>query len=146
MYNSGQGIAHSKSGETLETNDGGKNWFLIEANDELLISGQPLWSAEIYCSVMATIDGGTTWTPYLQEQQEHFCLVYFKDNNTGWNIAGDFLNKVVSDINEYLNNDDIESLLDNPHQCTEYFTNIDSGWALGWCIGNFKNLKGISVE
>jgi hypothetical protein len=88
---------------------------------------------------MRTTDGGFTWLPYLLEQQEHFCLVYFKDNNTGWKVAEEFLNKVVSIINTHVLNDDIQSLVDQPNQCTEYYTSVDSGWALGWCVKNYQN-------
>lgn len=139
FYNSDSGIAKSNSGETFITTNSGKNWTLNTDVDESEAPTQPFWTAEIYCSVMQTNDGGNTWTPYLHDQQEHFCQVYFKDKNTGWKVAGEFLNKVVNNINKCLGNDDIETLLDQPHQCTEYYTDIDSGWALGWCVGSFEN-------
>jgi len=146
FINSTDGFAKSKNGETFVTTNNGKNWTLNKNTPQLETQKQPLWSAEIYCSVMQTIDGGNTWSPYYLEEQEHFCKVYFKDNNTGWKVAEEFLNKVVFTINEYIGKDDTKLLVDHPHQCTEYYTNIDSGWALGWCVGNFENFQGISME
>ena len=87
---------------------------------------------------MKTDDGGITWEPYLQEPQEHFCMTYFKDENTGVKVAEEFLSKVVNIINEYWNKGEVDSLLNAPVQCTEYFTNAHSGWALGWCVRSFK--------
>lgn len=139
FYNSNIGFAKSNSGETFVTTNSGKNWTLNKDINQSEVPTQPLWSAEIYCSIMRTTDGGSSWVPYLQEQQEHFCMVYFKDRNTGWKVADEFLIKVVNSINTFIENDNIELLVDQPQQCTEYYTNIDSGWALGWGVGNFES-------
>jgi photosystem II stability/assembly factor-like uncharacterized protein len=139
FFDSNNGVAKSQFEETLVTNDGGQSWSPSARTQKKKEPASYLWSAEIYCSVMRTNDGGTTWVPYLQEPQEHFCMVYFKDNNTGWKVAEEFLSKVVNTINTYINNDNIKSLVDQPHQCTEYYTNVDSGWALGWCVRSFEN-------
>jgi hypothetical protein len=139
FFDSHNGTAESQLQETLRTNNNGKSWFPAVITDKKIEPANYLWSAEIYCSVMRTNDGGTTWIPYLQEPQEHFCMVYFKDNNTGWKVAEEFLNKVVNKINTCIENDDIESLVDQPQQCSEYYTNVDSGWALGWCVRDFEN-------
>lgn len=139
FFDSNNGIAESKSGEMLKTTDSGDHWILNEGKDLGNVPSKVLWSADIYCSVMRTNNGGVTWEPYLQEQQEHFCNVYFKDQNTGWKVAEEFLNKVVNTIDDYLKKDDIKSLLNQPHQCTEYYTNVDSGWAVGWCLNSFEN-------
>lgn len=139
IFDTNNGVAESKFEETLETNNSGKSWLPVATTETKTEPTNYLWSVEIYCSIMKTSDGGTTWIPYLQEPQEHFCTVYFEDHNTGWKVAEDFLIKVVNTINMYIENNEIESLVDKPHQCTEYSTNIDSGWALGWCIREFKN-------
>ena len=138
FFNSNNGIAESQLEESLETKDGGHSW-LPAITEKKKEPSDYLWSAEIYCSAMRTIDGGLTWVPYLQEPQEHFCLVYFKDNNTGWKVAEEFLSKVLSTIKTYINDGGIKLLVDQPHQCTEYYTSIDSGWALGWCVRGFEN-------
>ena len=139
FFSTSNGIAESQFDETLETIDNGGSWSLRAITDKKKQLSNYLWSAEIYCSVMRTTDGGITWVPYLKEPQEQFCTVYFKDKNTGWKVAEEFLNKVVNTINTYIQNDEIESLVDQPHQCTEYYTNVDLGWALGWCIRGFEN-------
>lgn len=139
FFDSNIGVAESQLQETLKTNDSGKSWLPVARTENEIAPNNYLWSAEIYCSVLMTSDGGSSWIPYLKELQEHFCMVYFKDNNTGWKVAEEFLNKVVNTINTYVENDDIELLVDQPHQCTEYYTNVDSGWALGWCLRDFEN-------
>lgn len=138
FLNNQEGTATSNSGELLITTNGGENWNLITSVKKFVNSNDYLWSADIYCSIMHTIDGGITWQPYLQEKQEHFCNVYFNDKNTGWKVAEEFLNKVAKNINNYLEKNKIDALLDQPHQCTEYYTDMDSGWALGWCVKNFN--------
>jgi hypothetical protein len=139
FFSSNNGVAESQFEVTLQTNDSGKSWKPGAMTENKKESTNYLWSAEIYCSVMSTNDGGSSWVPYLQEPQEHFCMVYFKDHNTGWKVAEEFLIKVVNTINTYIQNDNIKSLVDQPHQCTEYYTNVDSGWALGWCVRGFEN-------
>ena len=139
FYDLNNGVAESQFEETLATNNSGKSWLPGAITEKKIGPSNYLWSAEIYCSIMTTSDGGSSWIPYLQEPQEHFCMVYFKDNNTGWKVAEEFLIKVVNTINTYIEDDNIELLIDQPHQCTEYYTSVDSGWALGWCIRGFKN-------
>lgn len=139
FFSSNKGVALSQNQEALETTDSGKSWLPVATTEKKIESTNYLWSAEIYCSVMRTTDGGTTWVPYLKEPQEHFCRVYFKDHNTGWKVAEEFLNKVANTIITYSMNGDIELLIDQPNQCTEYYTSVDSGWALGWCVKNYKN-------
>jgi hypothetical protein len=134
------GLATSEAGELLATKDGGKNW--TEGTGEVYTDGKfnPgfIWKADIYCSVMKTTDGGNTWIAYEDGKQEHFCCVYLKDQNTGYKVASEFLSKVTSKVNSYLNDNKIDSLTDHPHQCTEYYKNADEGWALGWCVRNFN--------
>ena len=139
FFDPGNGIAISQFGETLKTVDSGEHWFLSAEKEKREEPINVLWSAEIFCSVMSTNNGGITWVPYLQKPQEHFCRVDFKDMNTGWMVAEEFLIKVVNTINTHIQNGDIESLINQPHQCTEYYTNVDLGWALGWCIRGFEN-------
>jgi hypothetical protein len=87
---------------------------------------------------MKTTDGGISWYPYDEEKQEHFCGVYLKDENTGYKVASEFLNKVTMEINYYYLTNKLDSILDHPQQCTEYYKSPDEGWALGWCIRNFN--------
>jgi len=132
------GRAKTKQGEILITADGGKHW-IVNSNPYMLIyNSQHQWSVDIYCSVMNTTDGGNTWNQYSDEMQEHFCQIYFKNENTGWQTAEDFLNKVVSKIQSFIINNDVESLYNKTTQCTEYYIDINNGWALGWCVKNYK--------
>lgn len=134
------GVAKSAEGDVLATTDSGKSW---DVNKGITFvsekfSPQLLWKADIYCSIMKTTDGGNTWFPYEEGKQEHFCGVYLKDSNTGYKVASEFLNKVTNEITAYYENDNLDSLIDHPHQCTEYFKSADEGWALGWCVKDFK--------
>ena len=133
------GWANSKLGEVLITTDGGNQWTIVSNPSKSIDNSQQRWRADIYCSVMNTTDGGVTWNPYSEEMQEHFCQVYFKNENTGWQTAQEFLHKVVSTIKSFIKNNDCESLNNKISQCTEYYTDINNGWALGWCIKNYKS-------
>jgi len=135
------GWAVSKLGEVLHSNDGGNHWEIVANSSDSVFADQILWCADIYCSVMTTTNGGSSWQPYADKEQEHFCLVYFKNNNTGWQTAEEFLNKVVVTVNTFIERNDKESLIEKAYQCTEYYTDIYSGWALGWCIKNFQYNK-----
>jgi hypothetical protein len=97
------------------------------------------WKADVYCSVMQSTDGGETWVQYDKDRQEHFCGVYHEDENTGHDIASQFLNKVSTKVFLCLKNNEINSLIDHPQHCTEYYRSPTEGWALGWCIRNFNN-------
>ena len=132
------GWAKSKLGEVLITTDGGKRWTVDSNPDEVSSIDPHLWSAEIYCSVMNTTDGGITWNQYTEEMQDHFCQVYFKNENTGWKTSEEFLHKVVSTIKSFINKNGTETLSKKAYQCTEYYTDMNSGWALGWCVKNYK--------
>jgi photosystem II stability/assembly factor-like uncharacterized protein len=138
FYTEQQGIAVSQSGEILKTFDNGVHWQLETDKETVENPNDYLWKADIYCSVMRTNDGGKTWQPYIQEQQDHFCTVYFYDKNTGWKVAEEFLTKVVTRIDEQIRKGEIDVFIDKPHQCTEYYTDMNSGWALGWCVMNFR--------
>ena len=137
------GYAISANNETFVTTDSGSNWKLI--NDKKVIdkssAKNSLWSADIYCSVLQTTDGGSSWLPYTKEKQEHFCKVYLKDPNVDYKTASEFLAKVTEDILENLSTNRIEDLINHPKQCTEYYTNENQGWALGWCIKNYKSIN-----
>jgi hypothetical protein len=133
------GWAKSKLGEVLITTDGGKHWIVNSKPYKLINDIQRLWSADIYCSVMNTTDGGSTWNPYTDEEQDHFCQVYFRNENTGWKTAEEFLQKVTSTIKSFIDKNDFESLYSKSTQCTEYYTDINNGWALGWCVKNYKS-------
>jgi len=134
------GFAISGKKDFFITSDKGKNW---EIQNEKTIQHEvetvtdPYWSADIYCSVLHTFDGGNTWVAYSNEQQEHFCSVYLKDKNTGYNIGYEFLTKVTKKIRDQIIIDQIISLMNHPQQCTEYYSDEKSGWALGWCLKNF---------
>ena len=137
------GVAKSSEGDVLSTTDGGKSWAV---NKEITfvsenVTSQILWKADVYCSIMKTTDGGNTWFPYEEGKQEHFCGVYLKDVNTGYRVASNFLNKVTIEIITYSENHNLESLVNHPRKCTEYYRNADEGWALGWCIKDFNQSK-----
>jgi len=139
------GVVKSAEGEVLATTDGGRSW----APDKEIIfvseksSPQILWKADVYCLILKTTDGGNTWLPYEEEKQEHFCGVYLKDSNTGYKVASEFLNKVTNEITNHYENDNLDSLVDHPHKCTEYYRSAEEGWTLGWCIKDFyqKNYR-----
>lgn len=134
------GMANSADGKVLTTKDGGINWG--EESAARFISNTTnsefIWKADIYCAIMKTTDGGNSWYPYDEEKQEHFCGVYLKDENTGYKVASEFLNKVTMEINYYFLTNKLDSIIDKPNQCTEYYTNPEEGWALGWCLRNFN--------
>lgn len=137
------GKAITPTGETFISFDGGETWqinkYMYEKYESEVVTVS--WSADIFCSVMMTTDGGITWLPYDKKEQEHFCSVYLKDQNTGYQIAGSFLSQVTRKIFNYLNDDEINLLIDNPQQCTEYYSNENNGWALGWCLKNFNQAQ-----
>lgn len=133
------GIAKTADGIVLSTEDGGKNWSekpaAISKNQNS--DAAKLWEVDIYCAIMKTTDSGNTWIQYEEGKQEHFCGVYLKDENTGYKVASEFLQKVTMEINYYFVNNKLDSLIDHPQQCTEYYRSPDEGWALGWCVRNF---------
>jgi hypothetical protein len=140
--NEQNGTAQSAEGDVLVTKDGGKSW---TPDKELIyesqkVSSQILWKADVYCSIMKTTDGGITWFPYEEGNQEHFCGVYLKDKNTGYKVANEFLNKVTSEITNHHKNHNLDSLINHPHKCTEYYRSADEGWALGWCVKDYKQI------
>lgn len=134
------GYAVSNRNEVFESLDSGYTWVYKTADyrNDKTVPKDTLWSADIYCSVMQSTDGGLNWSAYTKEEQEHFCRVYFKNDNTGFQTADEFLNKVTSVISNYISNKNISSLVDYPQQCTEYYSSENEGWALGWCLRNFK--------
>jgi len=136
------GKAVSAEGDVLITSDGGTNWKINPKYSAKSIKNaeEYIWTADIYCSVMQTTDAGITWFPYDKAKQEHFCGVYLKDRNSGYNIANDFLNKVTTKIFNCSKNNEIDLLIDHPQQCTEYYLNGREGWSLGWCVKNFKSI------
>jgi len=140
FIDSENGLAKSADGDVLATTDAGKSWAEKEGftpvNGES--TSQILWQADIYCSIMRTTDGGETWFPYDEGKQQHFCGVYLKDENTGYKVASDFLNKVTHEIIAYSEDNNLDSLIDHPQKCTEYYRNAEEGWSLGWCIKNYN--------
>ena len=100
FFNSNNGLADSFFGDVLITTNAGVNWKVktgteVEKFKAISQSGTEfVWSADIYCEVMQSTDGGESWAPYPKKQEEHFCAVYFKDENTGWKVAEEFLQKV----------------------------------------------------
>ncbi|MBK9097722.1 MAG: hypothetical protein IPM14_06245 [bacterium] len=134
------GVANSADGEVLVTSDGGLNWKAESVASSGIQSNRAeiYWKADVFCAIMKTTDGGNSWIPYDDGKQEHFCGVYLKDENTGYKVASEFLNKVTMEVNYYYMTDKLDSLLNHPHQCTEYYKNPKEGWALGWCVSNFN--------
>jgi hypothetical protein len=134
------GYASSANNEIFITKDSGVTWNYSKSKIPItkINKDKELWSADIYCSAMQTTDGGTSWLPYSKKEQDHFCKVYLKDPNVEFKTASEFLNKVTSKILSGIKNNEIASLVNNPQQCTEYYSNETEGWALGWCMKNFK--------
>ncbi len=133
-------IAVSADNEYFLSTDEGIKWQLnkIRSIAELKNETQNL-IVDIHCAIIHTTDGGENWYPYSSGKLEHFCRVYLKDPNVGYQTAFEFLTKVISEINSRLKDSPLEALNLPPQQCTEYYTNADEGWALGWCIKNFKS-------
>jgi len=139
------GFAISATDEIFISKDSGKTWEYVKDNNGATKSNKDkkVWSADIYCSVLQTTDGGKSWLPYTNEMQEHFCKVYLKDPNVDYKTASEFLAKVSKEILGNLSHNRIESLINHPKQCTEYYSNENEGWALGWCIKEFKMSENI---
>ena len=130
--------AISADSEIFISTNKGEHWrFVPKSQFNNSIISNPIWSAEILCSVMKSVDGGKIWQPYSDKKQDHFCKVYFKDPNVNYKTAEEFLSRVTVEIIESINKNEIETLQNNPKQCTEYYTNEKEGWALGWCVKNF---------
>lgn len=143
FYDGQKGLAISANNEHFITADGGASWKYIENTVESIEqdTAENSWRTDVYCSVMNTIDGGKNWIPYSKEKQEHFCKVYLKDPNVEYKTAYDFLEKVTRDIYTSVLTNGIEALVEHPQQCAEYYSNELEGWALGWCLKNFKYNK-----
>jgi photosystem II stability/assembly factor-like uncharacterized protein len=148
IVDSKNGWAESIFGDILITTNGGKEWGVKTRTDlEKMktisqIGTDNGWSADIYCEVMQSTDCGESWKPYPKKQEEHFCAVYFKDENTGWKVAEEFLKKVVSTIATSIRDNNWMQKIDVPHKCREYYTDMNIGWSVGWC---FNNLIGDSL-
>ncbi|HEX9251029.1 MAG TPA: hypothetical protein VF870_02250 [Ignavibacteriaceae bacterium] len=143
FVNSQVGYAMSTNTEIFKTSDSGLTWKIEQnnANAKLPDEKNIYWSAEIYCSAMKTEDGGNSWTPYSEKAQEHFCKVYFKDPNVEYKIASEFLYTISEKVSSLLKTNKIETLIGRPQQCTEYYSNEEEGWAVGWCLKNFNQYK-----
>jgi hypothetical protein len=140
------GYAVSADNHFFISTDAGNNWKSTRNIARFLRPGSSriLWSAEIFCSVMQTKDGGTTWVPYTKEKQKHFCRVYLKDPNAGYETADEFLNNISKKIFNCFKNGDLRPLTDHPQQCTEYYSSKDEGWALGWCVKEFRTHRDLA--
>ena len=129
------GMAVSAQKDYFFTSVKGKSWLHINENDAQTIvkpNSDAKWSTDVFCSVMHTKDGGESWSPYNNEQQDHFCAVYLKDQNVGYKTGCDFLTAVTASIIASMGNGTVNTLRNEPQQCTEYYSDEDSGWALGW--------------
>jgi len=45
--------------------------------------------------------------------------------------------EVTGEIINHYENQNLDSLADHPHKCTEYYRSVDEGWTLGWCVKDF---------
>lgn len=141
-FTTGSGYAVSYSDNLFISTDYGSTWHKKDITEMSKIKTEKfVWSGEIYCSVMKTTDGGNTWIPYTSEMQEHFCRVYLNDPNSGYQAAEEFLNTVSKKIFNSIEKEEIEILKNHPQQCTEYYSNKDEGWALGWCLKDFMSAR-----
>ncbi len=142
FFDSNIGLADSFYGDVLITTNGGKNWKVLtgieleKMKDTTTKDAENSWSVDIYCDVMQSTDGGENWTPYPKKKEEHFCAVYFKDENTGWKVAEEFLHKVVNTIAASIRDNIWDQKIDVPQKCREYYTDINTGWSVGWCFNN----------
>ena len=142
FFDSNNGLADSYFGDVLITTNGGMNWEVktgaeVEKLKAVSQTGTNIdWSADIYCDVMQSTDGGENWAPYPKKKEEHLCAVYFKDENTGWKVAEEFLQKVVSTITNNLSKNSWEEEIGAPQKCREYYTDMNTGWWVGWCYNN----------
>jgi hypothetical protein len=129
------GMAISAQNDYFFTSDKGETWLHINEHDGQIFlkpNSGVKWSADVFCSVMHTNDGGENWSPYNKKQQDHFCALYLKDQNVGYKTGCDFLRTVTANIIASMNNGAVNTLRTEPQQCTEYFSDENSGWALGW--------------
>ena len=110
------GYAISTNNEMFVTTSSGSNWKFIDDKKVIdkSLANNSLWSADIYCSVLQTTDGGSNWLPYTKEKQEHFCKVYLKDPNVDYKTASEFLAKVTKDIFDSLSKNKTEGLINHP--------------------------------
>ncbi|MBS4035636.1 MAG: hypothetical protein KGZ85_14290 [Ignavibacterium sp.] len=149
IHHLGKQISYAVSyeGDLFKTTDGGRTWkYESDKREQLQLKNYKiLWSGDIYCAIMHTTDGGLNWEQYDKEKQEHFCKVYLKDENTGYKVAYEFLCKVFTKIFTYNRDNAITILINYPQQCTEYFNNEKEGWALGWCLKDFRVVTVSSV-
>lgn len=144
-FSTDAGYAVSRDNILFVSVDNGRSWYHLNSSDIIDIKPNKFsWSGEIYCSVMKTADGGKNWVPYTSEMRDHFCRVYFKDPNTGYKTAEDFLGNVCARISESINNRETKELINHPQQCTEYYSNKDEGWALGWCLKDFMSTENLA--
>lgn len=145
FVDSKNGWAESIFGDILITTNGGKEW-VVKTRTELekmkipsQIGSDNGWSADIYCEVMQSTDCGENWKKFPKKQEEHFCAVYFKDENTGWKVAEEFLQKVVSTIATSIRDNNWKQNIDVPHKCREYYTEMNIGWSVGWSFNNLRS-------
>ncbi len=144
-FSTDTGYAVSRDNIRFISVDNGISWSPVENPTVIDIKPEKfLWSGEIYCSVMKTTDGGANWVPGTSEMRDHFCRVYFKDPNTGYMPAEEFLGDVCRRIFSSIKEKETKALINHPQQCTEYYSNIDEGWALGWCLKDFTSFENIA--
>jgi hypothetical protein len=142
FVDSNNGWAESAFGNILVTTNGGNEWKVktgteLEKMKTISQKGNKNgWSANIYCEVMQSKDGGESWKPFPKKLEEHFCMVYFKDENTGWKVAEEFLQKVVSTIVASLKDNIWEQKIGVSFKCREYYTDMNTVWSVGWCFNN----------
>lgn len=130
--------AYSYNNDLFLSTDQGSRWLPVKAyqiND--IRSDKFICSGNIHCSAMKTTNGGINWIPCSPGMQEHFCCVYLKDPNSGYQPAIEFLQTVSRKVMDCIHSKETGELTNNPHQCTEYYSNQDEGWAVGWCLKDF---------
>ncbi len=140
FYDSQNGSAVSEDGINFYTTDGGINWTIFD-NRSISSSGQGknsiYWSADICLHTLHTTNAGLTWLTYSGEQQKHFIQAYLRDENTEYKIAINFLQSVSNNILTEINNSEKTTDFGPSKNFTEYYTNENEGWVLGWYLKNF---------
>lgn len=137
--------AYSYSNDLFLSTDQGSSWVPDKMQRIINIEADKfIWSGNVYCSALKTTDGGMNWIPCTPGMQEHFCRVYLKDPNSGYQPALEFLQTVSRKVMECVSRKETGELINHPQQCTEYYSNQKEGWAVGWCLKDFVNSEQIS--
>ncbi len=118
--------------------DSGNTWSFNPENFDFKNKIEDVcWSAEIYCFVEKTSDGGKEWDSYPVKNGDSFCNVYLIDPNMGYKKAFEFLSDVTMQIISNIGEGQISTLIRRPQSYTEYYSSQSEGWLVGWYLEGF---------